>query len=159
MHLIASISIFLPAYCALLIWKNKSISPKTQDWGTIIVLHLCAIIGLSMFITNQQYRCIFQIGRENCFIDGSASLSLLLLSSYLAIRLIFQEIKNKEVYLLNLTLISIWSGLALLKNVFFTLVFLNLLLFWIDRYLKMQGTSWRFLVLRDDYKDDYDDKN
>jgi hypothetical protein len=54
-----------------------------------------------------------------------------------------------------LALNSIWAGLALPKNFFFTLIFLNLFLFWIDRYLKSQGTSWRFLVLRDDYKDDY----
>lgn len=149
------LAVLLPAVGALIIWRWHSANSTAQRALAASLSGLITAIALIIFLQDQLYACIFKTGVDNCLIDGLAALSLLILSCGLVLREILRNANTTQDYILMLSLNSIWAGLALPKNFFFTLIFLNLFLFWIDRYLKSQGASWRFLALRDDYKDDY----
>jgi hypothetical protein len=149
------LAVLLPAVGALVLWRWRAVNSTAKRALSASISGLNAAIALTFFLQDQLYACIFQTGPDNCVTDGLAVLSLLVLSNGLVLRETLREENSTLDYILMLTLNSIWAGLTLPKNFFFTLIFLNLFLFWIDRYLKSQGTSWRFLVLRDEYKDDY----
>lgn len=57
-------------------------------------------------------------------------------------------------YALLLLLGSSWAGIGLAGNLLEILIFLNMLLYASHRLLKQQGLTFRFLILRDDYRDD-----
>jgi hypothetical protein len=49
---------------------------------------------------------------------------------------------------------SAWAGLGLTENLLVLLIFINLFLYVIHRWLNSRGLIWRILILRDDYGDD-----
>ena len=85
---------------------------------------------------------------------GLSALLLGLLSAVLARGCLrFQDQDCWHDYLPRLLLRGAWAGIGLAENLGLLLVFLNLFLFVVDRWLRRKGLGWRFLVLRDDWQD------
>ena len=148
-------AIGIPLIGAFTLWRWKAQSHHVQRWLAVTILVIVGLIALSLFLLNQHYACILSLGKGNCLFEGLATLSLFLLSLVVARSCIFLRDESVgQVYILMLLLISAWAGMGLVENLLALLIFLNLFFFVIDRLLRRQGISWRFLILRDDYKDD-----
>ena len=148
-------AIGMPLVGALVIWRWGDRFPRVQRQLVVSIFGTTALIALILFLLNRHYACILVFGRQNCLFDGSATLSLFLLSIVLARGCIVLRSENRgQDYIPMLLLGSAWAGMGLSQNLCLFLVFLNLFFFAVDRWLKRKGLSWRFLVLRDDYSDD-----
>jgi formate hydrogenlyase subunit 3/multisubunit Na+/H+ antiporter MnhD subunit len=153
-------AIGLPLIGALTLWRWKEKFLCAQRWLVAIIFGLLGPVALTLFVLNRHYACILLSGRQNCLFDGLATLSLVLLSLVLAgvvLRGVNVALRgvNKGDYILMLLLSSAWAGMALAQNLFVLLIFLNLFLYVIYRWLNRKGLKWRFLMLRDDYEDDH----
>ncbi len=145
----------LPLIGALIIWRWGDKRRETQRWLASGILGLGGLAALALFFLNRQYACTWAVGRQNCLFEGLATLSLILLNLALARAGVAGARANKkEDYVLMLLLSSAWAGVGLAENVLALLLFLNLFLYVVHRWLKKKGLTWRFLTLRDDYKDD-----
>ena len=148
------VAIGLPLLAALTIWRGGDRFLPAQRWLVIITFGLIALIALTLFFLDKQYACILMFGRQNCLFDGLASLSLVLLSLLFARSSVLLRGEDKgSDYILMLLLSSAWAGMGLVENLLVFLIFLNLFFFVFNRWLNRRGLKWRFLVLRDDYKD------
>lgn len=148
-------AISIPMVGALAMWRWGTKFPRAQRRLTVSMLGITGLIGLTLFLLNRYYACILAFGRRNCLFDGSATLSLFLLSIVLARGCIVLRGENKEQdYILLLLLGSAWAGMGLTQNFFLLLGFACLFVLAADRWLRRRGITARFLVLRDDYSDD-----
>jgi hypothetical protein len=146
-------AIGLPLIGALTLWRWKEKSLCAQRWLVAVIFGLLGLVALTLFVLNEHYACIFSSGRQNCLFDGLATLSLVLLSLVLAG--VVLRGANKGDCILMLLLSSAWAGMALAENLFVLLIFLNLFLYVIYRWLNRKGLKWRILVLQDDYEDNH----
>lgn len=148
-------AIGIPMVGALAMWRWGTKFPRAQRRLAVSMLGITGLIGLTLFLLNRYYACILAFGRRNCLFDGSATLSLFLLSIVLARSCIVLRSEDAgQDYIPVLLLGGAWAGMGLTQNLCLFLVFLNLFVFAVDRWLKRKGLAWRFLVLRDDYRDD-----
>lgn len=148
-------AIGLPLIGALAVWRWGDKSPVAPRWLAASAFGLTGLASLALFLLNGYYACIFASGRQNCLFEGLATLSLLILSILLARGSLGLKGANKnQGCILLLLLGSAWAGMGLAGNLLEILIFLNLFLYVSHRWLKQQGLTFRFLVLRDDYKDD-----
>jgi hypothetical protein len=148
-------AIGIPLVGALAIWRWGTKFPRAQRRLAVSILGTTGLIALTLFLLNRYYACILAFGRQNCLFDGSATLSLFLLSIVLTRGCIVLRSENRgQDYIPMLLLGSAWAGMGLTQNLCLFPVFLNLFVFAMDRWLKRKGLGWRFLVLRDDYGDD-----
>jgi hypothetical protein len=148
-------AIGLPLAGALAIWRGGPRFPRAQRQVAIVILATTALIALTLFLLNRQYACILAFARQSCLFEGLGTLSLFLLGIVLARSCFVLRGGNKEQgYALLLLVGGTWAGMGLAQNVCLFLVCLNLFIFAMDRWLKRKGISWRFMALRDDYKDD-----
>jgi hypothetical protein len=145
----------IPLVGALVIWQWRTEFPRAQRWLVVFIFGTTGLIALILFLANRHYACILSFGRRSCLFDGSATLSLLLLSIVLLRSCIVLRGENRgQDYIPRLLLASAWAGMGLVQNLCLFLVFLNLFLFAVNSWLKRKGLAWRFLALRDDYRDD-----
>lgn len=152
-------AIGLPLVGALAIWRLGPRFPRTQRWLAAFIFGATGLIALTLFLLNRYYACMFASGRQSCLFDGSATLSLVLLSIVLARGGIVLRGENKgQDYITMLMLSSAWAGIGLAQNLLVLLLSLNLFVLAVNRWLKRKGLGGRFLALRDDYKDDDDVK-
>jgi hypothetical protein len=148
-------AIALPLAGALTIWRWGVRFPRAQRRLAVSILGTTGLIALTLFLINRQYACILAFGRQSCLFDGLATLSLFLLSIVLTRGCIVLRGENKEQdYILELLLGSAWAGMGLTQNFFLFLGFVSLFILAADRWLRRRGITARFLVVRDDYKDD-----
>ena len=148
-------TIGLPLIGALIIWWRGDKPSRAPRWLAVVIFSLVGLASVALFLLNKHYTCIFASGRQNCLFEGLAILSLLLLNIVLARGSLMLKGANKgQRYILMLLLGSAWAGIGLAGNLLEILIFLNLFLYVIHRWLKQQGLTFRFLVLRDDYRDD-----
>ena len=148
-------AIGVPLVGALALWRWGTKFPRGQRQLVLFIFSTTGLIALTLFLLNRYYACMLAFGEENCLFDGSATLSLFLLSIVLARGCIVLRGENRgHDYIPMLLLSSGWAGMGLAQNLCLILVFLNLFLFAVDRWLKRKGLGWRFLVLRDGYRDD-----
>lgn len=148
-------AIALPLAGALAMWGWGGRFPHAQRRVAVSIFGTTALLALTLFLLNRYYACILAFGDQNCLFDGLATLSLFLLSILLARGCIVLRGENRaQDYIPMLLFGSAWAGMGLTQNLCLFVVFLNLFLFAADRWLKRKGLTWRFLVLRDDYKDD-----
>lgn len=148
-------AIGIPLVGALAIWRWGTKLPRAQRRLVVFIFGTTGLIALTLFLLNRYYACILAFGRQNCLFDGLATLSLFLLSIVLARSCIVMRGENRgQDYVPMLLLGSAWAGMGLTQNLCLFPVFLNLFVFAVDRWLKRKGLGWRFLVLRDDYRDD-----
>jgi len=137
-------AIVLPLAGALTIWRWGVRFPRAQRWLAVSILGTTGLIALTL-----------AFGRQSCLFDGLATLSLFLLSIVLARGCIVLRGENKEQdYILELLLGSAWAGMGLTQNFLLFLGFVSLFILAADRWLRRRGITARFLVVRDDYKDD-----
>ena len=149
-------AIGMPLIGTLTLWRWKARPLHIQRWLAVIILVIVGLIALSIFLLNQHYACVISPGKQNCLFEGLATLSLFVLSLVVTRSCIILRGENlRQVYILMLLLISAWAGMGLVENLLALLAFLNLFYFVMDRLLRRQEISWHFLVLRDDYKDDF----
>lgn len=148
-------AIGLPLIAALIIWRWGDTFPRAQGWLAALIFGLIGLAALILFLLNRHYACILLTGRQNCLFDGLACLSLFLLSLVLARGCLLLRGPNKgQDCGLMLLLGSAWAGMGLTENLLVLLIFINLFLYVVHRWLKSRGLIWRILVLRDDYIDD-----
>lgn len=147
-------AIGMPLAGALIMWRWGAGLPSRRQLA-VSILGTTGMLALALFLLNRHYACILAFGRESCLLEGSATLSLLLLSVFLTRRCIVLRRETVEPEIVPLLLLSgAWAGIGLAENGCLFLLFLNLLVFAVDRWLASRGISWRFLAIRDDYKDD-----
>jgi hypothetical protein len=145
----------LPLVGALAIWRWGDKLPLAPRWLAAIIFGLIGLSSLALFLLNRYYACIFASGKQNCIFDGLATLSLLALSIVLARgSLGLKGVNKNQGYILMLLLGSAWAGMGLAGNLLEILIFFNLFIYVIHRWLKQEGLTFRLLVLRDDYRDD-----
>jgi NADH:ubiquinone oxidoreductase subunit 4 (subunit M) len=148
-------AIGMPLLGALVIWRLGTRSPRAQRRLVLFIFGTTGLIALSLFLLNRYYACMLAFGKQNCLFDGAATLSLLLLSIVLARGCIVPRGENRGPDHTSMLLLSSgWAGMGLSKNLFLFLVFMNLFLVSLARWLRRKGIGWRFLILRDDYRDD-----
>jgi hypothetical protein len=148
-------AIGIPLLGALAIWRLGTRFPRAQRRLAVFILGTTGLIALILFLLNRYYACMLSFGRENCLFDAAATLSLILLSIILARACIVLRIDNAgQDYTSMLLLGGSWAGMGLSQNLFLLLVFINLFLISLARWLRREGIGWRFLVLRDDYRDE-----
>ena len=136
-------------------WRWGTKFPRAQRRLAVSILGTTALIALALFLLNRCYACILAFGRQNCLFEGLACLSLFLLSMLLARGCIVLRGENRgREYIFMLLMCSAWAGMGLAQNLCLFPVFLNMFVFAADRWLKTKGLTWRFLALRDDYRDD-----
>jgi hypothetical protein len=149
------VAIGLPLAGALVIWLWGGRIPRAQHWGVAAILAAAGSAALALFVLNQHYACILASGRANCLMDGLGTLGVCLVDTVLAIRCVITNADGKEgASIPKLLLSSALAGMGLATNLLVLIVFLNLLFFVIYRWLTGKGLQPRFLVLRDDYKDE-----
>jgi NADH:ubiquinone oxidoreductase subunit 4 (subunit M) len=149
------IAVVLPLAGALVIWRWGGRFPHAQRWVAAALFGVAGLAALLLFLLNRQYACILTTGRANCLWDGAASLGLFMLDVLFAVRCIVPPAEGKRRDLVLMLLLSgAVAGIGLAQNLLLLIVFLNLLLFVGSRWLTGKGLQPRFLVLRDDYKDD-----
>lgn len=149
------IAVGLPLAGALVIWRWGGRFPHAQRWVAAVLFAVAGLAALLLFLLNRHYACILVPGRANCLWDGAASLGLFLLNVLFAVRCIVPAGEGKRRDLVVMLLLSgAFAGIGLASNLLVLIVFLNLFLFVGSRWLSRQGFQPRFLVLRDDYKDD-----
>jgi hypothetical protein len=146
-------AIGLPLIGALTLWRWEEKFLCAQRWLVAVIFGLLGPVALTLFVLNEHYACILLSGRQNCLFDGLATLSLVLLSVVLA-SVVLRGV-NKGDCILMLLLSSAWAGMTLAENLLVLLIFLNLFLYVIYRWLNRKGLKWRILMLRDDYEDDH----
>jgi formate hydrogenlyase subunit 3/multisubunit Na+/H+ antiporter MnhD subunit len=148
-------AIGLPLIAALIMWLWGDRFLRAQGWLVTLIFGLIGLTALTLFLLNRHYACILLTGRQNCLFEGLATLTLFLLSLVLVRGCIVLRGINKGYdYVLMLLLSSAWAGIGLTENLFVLLIFLNLFLYVIHRWLNSKGLIWRILILRDDYIDD-----
>lgn len=146
-----------PFIGGLAIWWMGDRFLRWSRWLGATFLGLTGLITLTLNILNGYYACIFAFREQNCAFEGLGSLSLILLSMILVRGcLILRGEELEKGFALRLLFASSLAGMwvGLVDNLFVFLVFFNVFLFVSDRWLRRRGLRWRFLVLRDDYKDD-----
>lgn len=147
----------LPLIGAVIIWlwgDRLRVSPR---WLAATIFALMGVFALTLFLLNRHYACMLLSGRKNCLVDGLGTLSLFLLSILLARRSIIMRDANKgQGCILMLMLGSAWAGIGLANNLLELLLFMNLFVYVIYRWLHREGLKFRILLLRDDYGDDSD---
>jgi hypothetical protein len=149
------VAIGLPLAGALVIWRWGGRFPSAQRWVAAVVFGVAGLGALLLFLLNRYYACILSTGRASCLIDGLGTLGVCLLNVFFAARCVVPEAGGKgRSVILNLFLSSALAGMGLAQNLLVLIVFLNLFMFVVYRWLTGKGIQPRFLVLRDDYKDD-----
>jgi hypothetical protein len=144
-----------PLVGAFVLWRWGTKFPRAQRWLAVCILGTTGLIALILFLLNRYYACILAFGRESCLFDGLGTLSLFLLSIVLTRSCLVLRGEDRGVdYALMLLLGGAWAGMGLAQHLCLLLVFLNLFVFAMDRWLKRKGIGWRFLAIRDDYQDD-----
>jgi NADH:ubiquinone oxidoreductase subunit 4 (subunit M) len=150
---IAAIS--LPLAGALVIWRWGGRFPDAQRWLAAAILGLSGLLSLSLFLLNRQYACLLVSGSANCLVDGAGLLGLFLLDAFFVIRcLVPPDQRKKRDFILMLSMSGALGGIGLSQNLLAWIVFINLFLFVGHRWLTKHGFQPRFMVLRDDYKDE-----
>lgn len=149
------VGIGLPLTGALFIWRLGDRSEVARGWLAAVIFAVVGLVAFVVFLVNRQYACTFALGRQSCLIDGVASLSLMALSALLAWRTIAARgaIDSQDTALM-LLFAAAWAGMGLAKELLLFLVSLNVLIFAGSRWLNRRGLSLRYLILRDDYKDE-----
>jgi hypothetical protein len=147
-------AIGLPLMGAVSLWRWGDKFLGAQRWLAASIFGLIGLVALTLFLLNRHYACILLFGRQSCLFEGLATLSLFLLSGILARACVVMRGENKRYdYILLLLLSSAWAGMGLTENLLLFLIFLNLFCYVFDRWLNSKGLKWRFLIVRDDYRD------
>jgi len=129
--------------------------PHAQRWVAAAITGVVALVALALFLLDGRYACILASGRANCLLDGAGTLGFFLLGAFLAIRCLTPPAGNRpRAFILMLLLCSALAGMGLAQNLLVLIVFLNLFMFVLYRWLTGKGIQPRFLVLRDDYGDE-----
>ena len=137
---------------AIRLWGTRF--PRVQRRLAVFIFGTTGFIALTLFLLNRYDACILRLGQQSCLFDGSATLSLLLLSIAWARRCFVRRDRDRrQDYISMLLLCGAWAGMGLTQNLGLFLIFLNLFYFAVDRWLRRKGFVWRFLALRDDYAD------
>ena len=149
------VAICLPLAGALVIWRWGGRFPHAQRWVAAVLFGVAGLAALLLFLLNGHHACILSIGRASCLMDGLGTLGVCLLNAFLAARCVMPEAGGRErSVILILLLSSALAGMGLAQNLLMLIVFLNLFMFVVYRWLTGKGLQPRFLILRDDYKDD-----
>jgi hypothetical protein len=147
----------LPLLGALLIWRWGGRFPGAQRWVAAAIFGVAGVSALTLFLLNRHYACILVTSRNNCLMDGVASLSLFLLDVFFAVRCAVPPPEGSRRDLIMMLLLSgALAGMGLPINLLVLIVALNLFLFTGSRWLRKHGFQPRIFVLRDDYKDEDD---
>jgi hypothetical protein len=153
------VAVGAPLAGALVVWRWGERFPHARRWVAAVIFGAAGLAALLLFLLNRRYACILVSGRTNCLWDGAASLGLFLLGTSFAIRCAVPASEGKKRdFILMLLLSSALAGIGLAMNLLALIVFLNLFLFVGSRWLSRQGFQPRFLVLRDDHKDEEDQR-
>jgi hypothetical protein len=145
----------LPLIGAVIIWRWGDRFRFSPRWLAANIFALVGVIALTLFLLSQHYACMLLSGRNNCLVEGLGTLSLFLLSILLARRsIIMRDANQAQSCILMLMLGSAWAGIGLANNLLELLLFMNLFVYVIYRWLHRQGFKFRILLLRDDYGDD-----
>lgn len=153
--LLKYLSAGMPLLGALFLWRAGGFFPRRAHLLGAAVLALVGICGTGIFLLERLFRCMFQAGRENCLIQGSTSLGLIILCLvWIVVSLLPRRQRSVDPSINRLLFASVWAGIGFTQNLLVLLLFLYLLYFLVDRWLRSKGLQWRFLVIRDDYRDD-----
>jgi hypothetical protein len=145
----------LPLCGALIIWLWRGRRPRAQRLLTFALLGLAGLAGLTLFVLNAHYACIFAPGSQNCLFDGLATLSLCLLGIMFAFRALRMHAGDHHPdYILMLALISGWAAAGLAENLFELLVGVNMIGYVVYRWLKHSQVHWGFVI---DFSDRHND--
>lgn len=150
-------SVGIPFIGGLVIWWRGEQFPRRVRWVAVTLLGLTGFFALTLNLLNGYYACIFAFREQNCAFEGLGSLSLFLLSLILVRGSLYLGGEELEKgFAIRVLFVSAWAGMwvGLVDNLFVFLVFFNVFLFVSDRWLRRRGLRWRFLTLRDDYKND-----
>jgi NADH:ubiquinone oxidoreductase subunit 4 (subunit M) len=152
-----AVAIGLPLAGALVIWRWGGHIPRAERWVAAAIFGAAGLTALLVFLLNRQYACILATGRASCLLDGLGPLGVCLLDAVFAVRCVVPAAEGKRRdFVLMLFLSGALAGMGLAQNLLVLIVFLNLFMFVVYRWLTGKGFQPRFLVLRDDYKDEDD---
>ena len=136
-------AIGIPLVGALAIWRWGIRFPHVQRRLVLFIFGTTGLSALTLFLLNQHYACILVFGRQNCLFDGSATLSLFLLSIVLARScLVLRSEDAGQDYIPMLLLGSAWAGMGLTQNLCLFLVFLNLFVAAMSRLEGIAVDDW-----------------
>ena len=152
------IAITLPIILALLIRYWGKVFKKIQRQATTITFFLVLSAVLFRFLLNRQYECIYLTGKETCAFVGIGSISTCLLSIISGLICLLRESNERHDYIFLLLLNSTWAGIVLTDNLLLTIISFSLLLIVVSGWIKARGLHADFLILRDDYKNDWGPK-
>jgi hypothetical protein len=140
---------------ALVIWRWGGRFPRAQRWVAAGVFGAAGLAATLLFLLNRHYACILSAGRGSCLTDGLGTLAVCTLNAFLAARCVLPETGSRgRSVILSLLLSGALAGMGTAQNLLVLIVFLNLFMFVVYRWPTGKGIQPRFLVLRDDYKDD-----
>ncbi len=144
----------LPLLVAFGLWRWGNRIPHAQRRLTAMSLGLVGLAALGVFLGNGLYACIVASGQQNCLFDGVSTLSLAVVCTlFVWGALVLREGDRKGDYILMLTLTGAWAGLAFAQNLLELIVFLNLFIYVMYRWLKRNGTRWGLFVVWPDHDD------
>ena len=149
------IAVGLPLAGALVIWRWGGRFPHAQRGAAAAVFGVAGLAALLLFLLNGHYACILSAGRGSCLTDGLGTLGVCLVNAFFAVRCVLPEAGGRgRSVILGLLLSGALAGMGTAQNLLVLIVFLNLFMFVVYRWLTGKGIQPRFLVVRDDYKDD-----
>ncbi len=144
----------IPALAALAIWRLGERMGAARRWAAAGVFAPVALLGLAVFIVDRQYGCALSYGSRNCTFDALGSLSLAVLSGFLA--WLFLRARDRLDHVdtaLMLLFTAAWAGAGLSTSLLPLIVSLNVLVYVGNRLLNRRGFRVRYLLMRDDYDD------